>query len=48
MIISENDAVWAANKFIEYFGNFVSIEDYLRYVKKEVLIQTNQLTPLED
>jgi hypothetical protein len=48
MIISEKDAVWAANKFIEYFGNFVSIEDYLRYVKKEVLTQTNQLTPLED
>jgi hypothetical protein len=48
MIVSENDAVWAANEFIEYFGNFTSIEDYLRHVKKEVIESTNQLTPLRD
>lgn len=48
MIISENDAVWAADEFIQYFKNFTSIEDYLRYVKKEVIEQSNQLAPLQD
>ena len=48
MIISEVDATWAADKFIDYFKNFVSIEDYLRYVKKELVCQSNQLTPLKD
>ena len=48
MIVSEDDAVWAANEFIDYFKNFSSIEDYLRYVKKEVISQTSQLTPLQD
>jgi len=48
MIVSEDDAVWAANEFIDYFKNFSSIEDYLRYVKKEVIDQTNQLIPLQD
>ena len=48
MIVSEDDAVWAANEFIDYFKNFSSIEDYLRYVKKEVIDQTNQLMPLQD
>ena len=48
MIISEADATWAADEFINYFKNFASIEDYLRYVKKELVAQTNQLFPLED
>ena len=48
MQVSEDDAVWAANEFIDYFKNFSSIEDYLRYVKKEVIAQTSQLTPLQD
>ena len=48
MKVSEDDAVWAANEFIDYFKNFSSIEDYLRYVKKEVIAQTSQLTPLQD
>ena len=48
MIISESDATWAADEFIHYFKNFTSIEDYLRYVKKEVVLQTNQLSPLQD
>ena len=48
MIISESDAIWAADEFINYFKNFTSIEDYLRYVKKEVVTQTNQLVSLED
>ncbi len=48
MIISEADAIWAANEFINYFENFVSIEDYLRYVKKEVISQTSHLSSLHD
>ena len=48
MIISESDATWAADEFIDYFKNFTSIEDYLRYVKKEVVQQTSQLIPLQD
>ena len=39
MIVSEQDAVWAADEFIKYYVNFTSIEDYLRYVKKEVILQ---------
>ena len=48
MILSELDASWAADEFINYFENFTSIEDYLRYVKKELVTQTSQLTPLQD
>jgi len=46
--IPSQDALWAANEFIEYFKNFTSIEDYLRYVKKEIVVQSNQITPLKD
>ena len=48
MIISQADALWAADEFIDYFRNFTSIEDYLRYVKKQLVAQTSQLFPLED
>ena len=48
MIISEADALWAADEFIDYFRNFTSIEDYLRYVKKQLVAQPSQLFPLED
>jgi hypothetical protein len=48
VIVSELDASWAADEFINYFENFTSIEDYLRYVKKELVTQTSQLTPLQD
>jgi len=48
MLLSDYDAAWAANEFIDYFKNFSSIEDYLRYVKKEVITQTSQLIPLQD
>ena len=48
MIISDSDAIWAANEFINYFENFVSIEDYLRYVKREVISQKNHLSSLND
>ena len=35
MILSEDDAVWAANKFINYYTQFNRIDDYLRFVKKD-------------
>jgi hypothetical protein len=37
MIISNDDAVWAADEFIKYFSQMGNIEDYLRFVKKEVI-----------
>ena len=48
MIISEADATWAADEFINYFGNFTSIEDYLRFVKKELVPRANPLVSMED
>jgi len=48
MIISESDAVWAADEFIKYFSQMGNIEDYLRFVKKEVIKSTSSLTPLHD
>lgn len=37
MIISENDAVWAADEFIGYFGKFQTIEDYVRLTKEAAI-----------
>ena len=37
MIISESDAVWAANEFIDYFGRFKTIEDYVRLTKEAAI-----------
>ena len=34
MIISEIDAIWAANQFIDYFKRFDTIEDYIRVTKE--------------
>ena len=34
MIISEADAIWAANEFINYFERFNTIEDYIRVTKE--------------
>lgn len=48
MIISEADATWVADEFINYFGNFTSIEDYLRFVKRELVPKTNPLMSHED
>ena len=48
MIIPEADAEWAADEFIDYFENFTSIEDYLRYVKREIVAEENPLTSLKD
>ena len=48
MIISEADATWDFDEFINYFGNFTSIEDYLRFVKRELVPKTNPLMSHED
>ena len=40
-------AVWAADEFINYFGNFSSIEDYLRYAKKEVIGKINNFSSID-
>ena len=34
MILNEVDALWAANEFIDYFGRFKGIEDYIRFTKE--------------
>ena len=39
MIISESDAIWAADQFINYFGRFKTIEDYIRLTKEEAVKQ---------
>jgi len=41
-------AVWAANEFIAYFGNFTTIEDYLRHVKREVLQKPTTIVSMKD
>ena len=48
MILSDDVAVWAADEFIKYFSQMGNIEDYLRFVKKEVIKSTNSLAPLHD
>ena len=48
MIISESDAVWAADEFIDYFKNFTNLEEYLRAVKKAVIDQSSPLVDPRD
>ena len=36
-VVDESKAEWAADKFIDYFQNFSSIEDYLRYAKGQAV-----------
>tara|TARA_B100000287_G_scaffold337198_1_gene323009 strand:+ start:78 stop:1208 length:1131 start_codon:yes stop_codon:yes gene_type:complete len=45
---SSEDALWAAEEFIDYFKNFTSIEDYLRYAKLEVVGRQTNLVSLKD
>ena len=35
MLLSESDAIYAADRFINYYSRFNRIDDYLRHVKKE-------------
>ena len=46
--IPESDAKWSAEEFIKYFSQMGNIEDYLRFVKKEVINSTSSLAPLHD
>jgi hypothetical protein len=32
-LLSESDAIWAADQFIEYYSKFNRIDDYMRFVK---------------
>ena len=49
MIISNEDAIIAADKFINYFKNFSNLEDYLRHVKKSVITYSNEIgDPADD
>jgi hypothetical protein len=36
-MLSPDNAIWAANKFIEYYSQFNRIDDYLRFVKSSRL-----------
>ena len=40
-------ATWAADEFINYFENFSSIDDYLRYAKKEVIGKINNFSSID-
>lgn len=33
-LLSEKDAIWAADQFIDYYSNFNRIDDYMRFVKQ--------------
>jgi hypothetical protein len=34
MLLTEENAIWAANQFIQYYSDFNRIDDYMRFVKK--------------
>ena len=40
-MLSNDDAVWAANQFIEYYSKFNRIDDYLRYVKQSRMVNSS-------
>ena len=42
MIISEADSTWAADEFINYFGRFKTIEDYIRFTKEAAVKERGQ------
>ena len=42
MIISETDALWAADQFISYFKRFETIEDYIRITKEAAVQQAGR------
>jgi len=49
MIISEKDATWAADEFINYFGRFSTIEDYIRITKEAAVKERgNSIVSLKD
>lgn len=40
-ILSNSDAIWAADQFIEYYSKFNRIDDYLRFVKNSRLAESS-------
>ena len=51
MVISKVDTIkaeWAADKFIDYFKNFSSIEDYLRFAKGEAVSSMATIPGISD
>ena len=48
MIVSEETAVWAADEFIKYFSHMGNIEDYMRFVKMNVVSGTSRIFSLKD
>ena len=44
MILSESDAIYAADKFINYFSNMDRIDEYLRNVKIERVLNRSPLS----
>ena len=45
---SPENALWAAEEFINYFKNFSSIEDYLRFAKGEAVSSVGVLGGISD
>ena len=45
---SPENALWAAEEFINYFKNFSSIEDYLRFAKSEAVSSVGVLGGISD
>ena len=48
MEVSPETASWAADEFIEYFSHMGNIEDYMRFVKMQVISGTSRLFSLKD
>ena len=46
--VDTNKAEWAADKFIDYFENFSSIEDYLRFAKGEAVSSMATIPGISD
>ena len=46
--ITPDKAEWAADEFIDYFKNFSSIEDYLRYAKGEAVSKEARIEGISD
>ena len=44
MLLKEQDAVYAADKFINYFSNMDRIDEYLRNVKIERVLSRSPLS----
>ena len=46
--VTPEKAEWAADQFIDYFKNFSSIEDYLRYAKGEAVSNEARIQGISD